>query len=182
MVAMARLNSKYGKMEGLAGKLKFRGGRKHVKNVEVAVEAESDSMGSLSTSQLRSIMTGLSESNANKYIGALNTAMASAGINTCARQSAFIAQLAHESGQLRYWEELASGAAYEGRKDLGNTQPGDGKRFKGRGPIQLTGRVNYAAAGRALGMDLVSNPTIVATTDVGFKTTCWFWYVLFTLF
>lgn len=46
--------------------------------------------------------------------------------------------------------EFASGAAYEGRKDLGNTQPGDGKRFKGRGPIQLTGRANYKKAGDAV--------------------------------
>jgi len=57
----------------------------------------------------------------------------------------FIAQLAHESDGFCAMEEYASGAAYEGRADLGNTQPGDGKRFKGRGPIQLTGRANYRA-------------------------------------
>jgi len=57
----------------------------------------------------------------------------------------FLAQLAHESDGFCAMEEYASGAAYEGRADLGNTQPGDGKRFKGRGPIQLTGRANYRA-------------------------------------
>jgi len=72
-------------------------------------------------------------------------------------------------------QEIASGAAYEGRRDLGNTQPGDGKRFKGRGPIQLTGRANYAAAGKALGLNLIANPTSVATNAVGFKTSAWFW-------
>ena len=72
-------------------------------------------------------------------------------------------------------EEIASGAAYEGRKDLGNTQKGDGVRFKGRGPIQLTGRANYAAAGKALGLDLVKNPEKVKTPDVGFRTSVWFW-------
>jgi len=105
----------------------------------------------------------------------LNKAMAEGQVNTCLRKSAFIAQLALESGELRYMEELASGAAYEGRKDLGNTQPGDGKRFKGRGPIQLTGRANYAAAGKALGLDLVGKPETVATPEVGFRTTVWFW-------
>jgi putative chitinase len=138
---------------------------------------EAARIGQISAATLQKVMPGLSASNAAKYVGAMNSAMATAGINTCARQAAFIAQCGHESGSLRYWEELASGAAYEGRKDLGNTQPGDGKRFKGRGPIQLTGRANYKKAGDALGMNLVANPTIVATTDVGFKTTLWFWYV-----
>jgi predicted chitinase len=145
---------------------------------ELASEVFADSEvadASISLAQLRAIMTGLSSANAQKYLPALNSAMAQGNINTCPRKSAFIAQLAHESGQLRYWEELASGKAYEGRKDLGNTHPGDGVRFKGRGPIQLTGRNNYRAAGKALGMDLENNPTLVATTDVGFRTSLWFW-------
>ncbi len=93
------------------------------------------------------------------------------------RKSAFLAQLAHESGQLIYMEELASGQAYEGRLDLGNTQPGDGKRFKGRGPIQLTGRANYRAAGQALGLNLEAQPEMVKTPAVGFRTSVWFWSV-----
>ncbi|CAF4659625.1 unnamed protein product [Rotaria magnacalcarata] len=92
-----------------------------------------------------------------------------------ARKAAFLAQLAHESGQLRYMKEIASGEAYEGREDLGNNQPGDGKLFKGRGPIQLTGRANYAAAGKDLGLDLVNNPELVETPEVGFRTSVWFW-------
>jgi len=101
--------------------------------------------------------------------------MKEAGINTPARQNAFIAQLAHESGQFRYMEELASGKAYEGRRDLGNTQPGDGERYKGRGPIQITGRSNYEQAGKALGLDLVGHPEIAAQPDVGFRLAAWYW-------
>eukprot|EP01017_Pseudomicrothorax_dubius_P020657 TRINITY_DN22454_c0_g1_i1.p1 TRINITY_DN22454_c0_g1~~TRINITY_DN22454_c0_g1_i1.p1 ORF type:complete len:125 (+),score=24.87 TRINITY_DN22454_c0_g1_i1:149-523(+) len=72
-------------------------------------------------------------------------------------------------------EELAYGADYEGRTDLGNTQPGDGRKLKGRGPIQLTGRSNYRAAGKALGLNLEQNPQQVATPQVGFKVAVWFW-------
>ncbi|WP_434379928.1 peptidoglycan-binding protein [Melittangium boletus] len=131
--------------------------------------------GGVSLQQLRSIMPHLSDARARECLPHLNRAMAEAGINTPKRQAAFLAQLAHESGEFRYFEELASGAAYEGRKDLGNTQPGDGVRFKGRGPIQLTGRANYRAAGQALGIDLENNPKRAADVDVGFRTAAWFW-------
>jgi predicted chitinase len=72
-------------------------------------------------------------------------------------------------------EEIASGAAYEGRSDLGNTQPGDGERFKGRGPIQLTGRTNYRACGAFLGVDLEAQPERAKDPDVAFRTAGWFW-------
>jgi putative chitinase len=129
----------------------------------------------VSVQQLRAIMPNLSASRANELMPHLNKAMAEAGINTPRRQAAFLAQLAHESGEFRYFEEIADGSRYEGRKDLGNTQPGDGRRFKGRGPIQLTGRSNYTNAGKALGLDLVGNPAQVATPEVGFRTTAWYW-------
>jgi putative chitinase len=131
--------------------------------------------GGVSLAQLKRIMPNLSDARARECLPHLNKAMVEAGINTPKRQAAFLAQLAHESAEFRYFEELASGAAYEGRKDLGNTQPGDGVRFKGRGPIQLTGRANYRAAGKALGIDLENNPKRAADVDVGFRTAAWFW-------
>jgi len=129
----------------------------------------------VSLEQLMAIMPKLSRAKAEAYLPHLNAAMAEAKIDTPKRKAALLAQLAHESAEFRYFEEIASGAAYEGRKDLGNTQPGDGKRFKGRGPIQLTGRANYRAAGKALGLDLENNPTLAATPEVGFRTAAWFW-------
>lgn len=72
-------------------------------------------------------------------------------------------------------EEIADGSAYEGRKSLGNTQPGDGKRFKGRGPIQLTGRANYQKYGELLKLDLIGNPKQAATPAVGFRIAALFW-------
>ena len=90
--------------------------------------------------------------------------------------ASFMAQAGHESDSFNTLTEYASGAAYEGRKDLGNTQKGDGKRYKGRGHIQLTGRANYKKAGDALGLDLVGNPDLVASDpNVGAKVSLWFW-------
>lgn len=93
------------------------------------------------------------------------------------RLAHFLAQLSHESGGFRYMEEIASGAAYEGREDLGNTQPGDGKRYKGRGPIQLTGRANYRRYGRRLGIDLERNPELAAIPSIGLRTALEYWNV-----
>lgn len=109
------------------------------------------------------------------YMEALNAAMKEFEINTPLRQAAFLAQVGHESCQFKYFEEIADGSAYEGRKDLGNTQPGDGKLFKGRGPIQLTGRNNYAKASKDLGVDLIASPKRAADLDVGFRIAGWFW-------
>ena len=129
----------------------------------------------VSAEQLRAIMPNIGAAEAQQYAPLLNVAMAEAHINTPQRRAAFLAQLAHESGGLIYFEEIASGAAYEWRTDLGNTQAGDGRRYKGRGPIQLTGRANYRTAGQALGLDLEGNPAQAANPDVGFRVAAWYW-------
>ncbi len=96
-------------------------------------------------------------------------------LDTPLRLAHFIAQVAHESGGFRYMEEIASGQAYEGRADLGNTVAGDGKRYKGRGPLQLTGRANYRKFGRTIGVDLESHPEIAAYPSVGLWIACQYW-------
>lgn len=96
-------------------------------------------------------------------------------IDSALRIAHLIAQLAHESAGFRTTEEFASGAAYEGRHDLGNTQPGDGVRFKGRGLIQLTGRANYARFGAMLGRDLVGDPEAAAEPVLSLEIACAYW-------
>jgi putative chitinase len=86
-----------------------------------------------------------------------------------------MAQLGHESDGFRAMEEYASGSAYEGRADLGNTQPGDGRRYKGRGPIQVTGRANYRRYGRILGIDLEQRPELASAPSIGLMVSCAYW-------
>src|ERR1051326_2061819 len=129
----------------------------------------------ITVSELRSLMPQLSLGKAAFYAPFLNDAMLEQDVTSKPRRCAFLSQLAHESAQLRYMEEIASGAAYEGRADLGNTQPGDGKRYKGRGPIQLTGRANYRNFGRLLGLDLENNPELAAKPENAFRIAALFW-------
>ena len=124
---------------------------------------------------LRDIMPNLPAAKRQLYLPYLNKAMQEFEIANYLRASAFLAQLAHESAELRYFQEIASGKAYEGRKDLGNTQPGDGVKFKGHGPIQITGRANHAACGKALGLDLINNPTLITLPPNAFRSAGWFW-------
>jgi predicted chitinase len=125
--------------------------------------------------QLKAILPKSTTENRQKYLPFLNKYMQEYGINTPARQAAFIAQIGHESAQLRYVEEIASGEAYEGRKSLGNTQSGDGKRFKGRGPLQITGRKNYQRISDAWGIDFVAKPELLTIPEYAAKSACWWW-------
>lgn len=133
--------------------------------------------------QLRQVMPNLAAAKLPLYLPALNQAMQVYGVNTALRTAAFIAQLAHESGEFRWMEEIWGPTDAQRRYEppnalaakLGNTEAGDGKRFKGRGPIQITGRFNYAKYGGLLGIDLVADPALAATPEVAFATAGLYW-------
>ncbi len=137
----------------------------------------------LTDNALRLIMPRIPPDKFEMYFLLLNRVMQDFQINTPLRESAFLAQIAHESGQLRFMEEIwgptQQQRRYEPPSDLarrlGNTQPGDGKRYRGRSPIQLTGRANYQRYGGLLGVDLVNNPDLAATPQISFQVAATFW-------
>lgn len=123
--------------------------------------------------------TGARIDRAIEWLPPIEAAMAEFEINTPARQAAFLAQIGHESGGLHWlveiWGPTAVQSRYEGRVDLGNTEPGDGVKFRGRGLIQTTGRTNYQAVGDALGADLINQPELLAAPDLAARSAAWFW-------
>ena len=132
----------------------------------------------ITTQQLLQILPNAGQS-AGVFVPALNTAMSHYQITGTKRVAAFIAQIGHESGQLKYvkeiWGPTKAQARYEGRADLGNTQPGDGSKFRGRGLIQITGRANYRACGEALGIDLINQPELLEKPQHACMSAAWFW-------
>lgn len=121
----------------------------------------------------------------HKYYNVLCEAMQRYEINTGKRIAAFLAQIEEESGSLRYVEEIASGKAYDGRKDLGNMEPeaieiaarnnsSPGVWFKGHGLIQITGYYNYKTLGEALELDLINNPKLLTDPKYAAESACWY--------
>lgn len=110
----------------------------------------------------------------------LNAAMRYYEINTRDRITAFLAQIGHESGRLRYvrelWGPTPAQERYEGRQDLGNTEPGDGRRFMGRGLIQITGRFNYAQVSDAIGHDFIAAPVDLELPKWACLSAAWYWH------
>lgn len=133
----------------------------------------------LTPDQVHAAWPKVSEEMAKYYLWCLNPALVEFEINTPARVAAFLAQVGHESGQLRYFEEIwgptAAQKRYEGRKDLGNTEASDGYRYRGRGPIQITGRANYKRYGELLNLPLIEQPELAAIPGVGFRIAGAYW-------
>ena len=123
--------------------------------------------------------TGARIDRATEHLPYIEAAMAEFDINTPARQAAFLAQIGHESGGLHWlveiWGPNETQRRYELRQDLGNDQPGDGYRYRGRGLIQITGRDNYDKAGQALGCDLLASPELLGQSPLADRSAAWFW-------
>ena len=137
----------------------------------------------LTIEQLQAIMPLLPAAKRTTYFPFLTAAVSEFGIDQPARTAAFLAQLAHESAQFKFMEEIWGPTTAQRRYEppdklattLGNTEPGDGFRFKGRGPIQVTGRANYRRFGDLLGLDLVATPAQAASPEVAFRIAALFW-------
>lgn len=137
----------------------------------------------LTDSDLQQIMPRLPQAKRQLYLPFINRTMEIYEIDTPLRVAAFLAQIAHESGELKFMEEIwgptAQQKKYEPPSDvarwLGNTQPGDGFRYRGRGPIHVTGRANYEKYGNLLGVDLVGNPDLATTPQYAFSIAGLFW-------
>jgi putative chitinase len=131
----------------------------------------------ITSQQLKDSMPGITDKNIQKYLPELNKSLPANRIDTPLRMAHFIAQVGHETLSFLYYREIASGAAYEGRKDLGNTEPGDGVKFRGRGAIQITGRTNYKAVSLFIFGDdrLLNTPELLELPEFGIKAACWYW-------
>jgi len=123
--------------------------------------------------------SGLSIAMTERWYSVVEAAMFERAIVSPPRAAMFIAQAGHESmgfvHTAEIWGPTAAQRGYEGRKDLGNTQPGDGSRFRGRGLIQITGRSNYEAVSEALGVDFVGAPSLLQQDGYAAQSAAWWW-------
>lgn len=127
--------------------------------------------------------TGSGDARAAAWLAPITAAMDMYQINTPARQAAFLAQIGHESGGMNWTHELwgptSAQKAYEPPSPkataLGNTQQGDGFRFRGRGLIQITGRANYDAVGQALCLDCTNQPDMLTQPEWAAQSAAWWW-------
>lgn len=143
-------------------------------------------MALLTEKQLKEIYKNVSSDKCKLYVEAFNKVLPQYGISSPQRIAAFLGQVGVESGELKYDKELPSkynkknpkdkneptGTLYEGRKSLGNIIAGDGPKYIGRGILQLTGRANYAAMSKKIGVDILNNPELACAPEVSTKIAC----------
>lgn len=131
----------------------------------------------LTEDQLKAIVPAIHQDDVDKYLPWLQTELPVYHIDTPQRIGGFLAQIALESDNFRAVKEYASGQEYEGRRDLGNTTPGDGVKFKGRGLIQITGKGNYSWCSEGLFKDnrLLINPGMLEQPQFAVESACWYW-------
>ena len=143
----------------------------------------------ISAQQLHQIMPSATPARIANFIGPLNDTMNEFAITTPARQAAFLAQIGHESGSLKYVREIADGSAYDDRASLGNNRPEaialakaagttTGRYYKGRGLIQITGYNNYRACSRDLLHDadeLCKHPEMLEMLPLSVRSAAWYW-------
>jgi len=131
------------------------------------------------TAQLLLDMFAIPDARAALWAAPLSKACEFYGIESPLQIAAFLAQIGHESGRLRYvreiWGPTSWQKRYEGRLDLGNVEAGDGSKFRGRGLIQITGRANYGRCGDALGLDLIDQPNLLEVPKHAAMSAAWFW-------
>lgn len=121
------------------------------------------------------VKCGADRTAAGLYVDWFNILLPDYKITTHLRAAHFMGQLLHESVKFTKTEEMASGKAYEFSKSLGNTHPGDGVKFKGRGLIQITGRINYSALSRHFGIDCINHPEMLEEPEWAVKASLWYW-------
>jgi len=134
--------------------------------------------GPLTFDMIKKTMIYAQDVNINKFLGPLNDTLTRYQITTPIRIACFLAQIAHESSCLQFVRELADGSAYDKQplaRDLGNTQPGDGPKYKGRGLIQVTGKYNYEQLSKDLGGDFLTHPELLEQPKLAALTAGWYW-------
>jgi len=143
-------------------------------------------MSILSMQQIRKMAKGsVNQANANSIIVAINTYGPRVGLDQPHRLAQFLPQVMHESGSFKWdreiWGPTPAQKRYEGRKDLGNTEPGDGKKFSGKGPMQITGRDNttrfskWAKSIDPNAPDFVENPELINSDPWEGLSAIWYW-------